>query len=330
VELEKYVAPRLETNMPFMIVAESFSGPLAIRLAAKKPKNLVAVILCAAFIKNPLPRMSRFIRLGVVKLLLKLPLPEFLIRKFLVGRDAPRELVVQCRNVIQAINSETLASRFGSVVKVNVSQKLLDCPVPILYLCAKADKIISRKSLHQIKTLRPNIEVVFIDAPHFLLQRAPQAALAAIKNFLNGFLLFLILLGCGKKYEYIEPRTVATLQVNFKDQSGSARNTISLYSVPDEYAPEQAWPLVVALHGYGDNAAAFHDLWKSVTDSLGFVLLTPQGEERAQQGFGWAWGISAQRAVQSSLDIVRKVVHIDPKRIYLTDLSRYCATRRVV
>lgn len=85
-----------------------------------------------------------------------------------------------------------------------------------------------------------------------------------ISKFLKVFPLFLILLGCEKKYEYIEPRPTATVQVNFKDQSGSARNTISLYSAPDKYTPEQAWPLVVALHGHGDTAAAFHDLWKSV------------------------------------------------------------------
>jgi len=89
-----------------------------------------------------------------------------------------------------------------------------------------------------------------------------------ISKFLKTSPLFLILLGCGKKYEYIEPRAVATIQVNFKNQSGSARNTISLYSVPDKYSPERAWPVVVALHGYGDHSAAFHDLWKSVTDSL--------------------------------------------------------------
>jgi len=90
-----------------------------------------------------------------------------------------------------------------------------------------------------------------------------------LAKLLKASSLFLILLGCEKKYEYIEPRAVTTIQVNFKEQSGSARNTISLYSVPDQYTPEQAWPLVVALQGYGDHATAFHDLWKSVTDSLG-------------------------------------------------------------
>ena len=279
-ELKNYVAPQLETDMPFIIVAESFSGPLAIRLAARKPKNLIAVILCATFIKNPLPRMSRLVPLNAVKLLFKFPIPEFVIRRVFMGEDAPKELIEQCHRVIQTTNPETMASRIRSVVKENVSQDLLNCSVPIFYLCAKADKIVSRKNLDEIKALRPDVEVALIDAPHLLLQRAPHAAVVTIKNFLNGVLLFLILLGCEKKYDYIEPRAVATIQVNFKDQSGCARNTMSLYSVPDQYTPEQAWTVVVALYGYGDTAASFHDLWKSITDSLGFVLLTPQGEER--------------------------------------------------
>lgn len=50
--------------------------------------------------------------------------------------------------------------------------------------------------------------------------------------------------------------------------SNRSKNTKNLYFMPDKYTPKQTWPLVVALHGYGDNATAFHDLWKSVTDSL--------------------------------------------------------------
>lgn len=280
-ELENYVAARLETDLPFIIVAESFSGPLAIRLAARKPKNLIAVILCATFIKNPLPRIARFIPLNVAKLLFKFSIPEFAIRRFLVGKDASKELIKQCCRVIQTTNPETMASRIRSVVNVNVSQELLNCSVPILYLCAKADKIVSRKSLDEIKTLRPDVEVALIDAPHFLLQHAPHAAIAAIKSFLNSLLLFLILLGCEKRYDYIEPRAVATIQVNFKDQSGSARNIIGLYSVPDKYSPEQAWPLVIALHGHGDNAVAFHDLWKSVK------AIVPKGQNENSPPIYW-------------------------------------------
>jgi len=43
-----------------------------------------------------------------------------------------------------------------------------------------------------------------------------------ISKLLKASPLFLILLGCEKKYDYIEPRATATIQVNFKDQNGGA------------------------------------------------------------------------------------------------------------
>src|SRR5258706_6807633 len=48
-DLEKRIAIPDE---PFAIVAESFSGPLAIRIAAKRPKHLRAVVLVATFIRS--------------------------------------------------------------------------------------------------------------------------------------------------------------------------------------------------------------------------------------------------------------------------------------
>ena len=139
--------------------------------------------------------------------------------------------------------------------------------------------------------------------------------------FLRVWPLWTIVFGCGANYEKIEPGTLTTIQVKFRGPEGSDQQTTCLYSVPNRYVPDETWPLVVALHGHGSNAAAFHDLWKSVTDSLGFVLLTPQGENRAAEGLGWGWGNGAERAIQIAIDIVRKAVNIDPARIYLTGFS---------
>lgn len=99
--------------------------------------------------------MMRFIGHGAAVQLFKIPIPEFFIRKFLVGKDASNELVRQCRRVIQTANPETLAARFRSVLQVNVSQELLNGAVPMLYLCAKADKIVSRKILMRSKLCAP-------------------------------------------------------------------------------------------------------------------------------------------------------------------------------
>jgi len=130
-----------------------------------------------------------------------------------------------------------------------------------------------------------------------------------------------LLLGCGKSYDTVLPKSVIPGEINFQGINGENVHTTFLYSVPQNYHSKNSYPMIVALHGGGSNAAAFHDLWKSTTDSLGFVLLTPQGEDTAEAGFGWNWGDNAERSVMICMDIVRKAVHVDPKRIYIVGFS---------
>jgi pimeloyl-ACP methyl ester carboxylesterase len=55
-ELHPYLDRAIPAREPYVILAESFSGPLALEHAARKPEDLKALILCATFARNPLPR----------------------------------------------------------------------------------------------------------------------------------------------------------------------------------------------------------------------------------------------------------------------------------
>lgn len=55
-ELEALVRERLVGSEPVTVVAESFSGPIAMRLAANPPPSLKAVVLVATFVRSPVPR----------------------------------------------------------------------------------------------------------------------------------------------------------------------------------------------------------------------------------------------------------------------------------
>jgi pimeloyl-ACP methyl ester carboxylesterase len=184
-DLEHYLVERIKAKEPFVILAESFSGPLALRLAAKKPPNLVAVILCATFVENPLPQMSSRASLTLIEKMIKLPFPRFLIQHLLMGKNASNKLIGTFREILKAVNPRVLATRVKSVLIVNAKQALADCPHPILYLCAAKDRIVSRQSLEQIRKIRPDVEVAWIDAPHFLLQCKPKQAAEAIQSFLK-------------------------------------------------------------------------------------------------------------------------------------------------
>jgi len=54
-ELTALAQSCLPGDRPFVLLAESFSGPVAITLAAEKRNGLAGLILCASFARNPRP-----------------------------------------------------------------------------------------------------------------------------------------------------------------------------------------------------------------------------------------------------------------------------------
>lgn len=54
-ELEALIRTQLPRDRPFFLLAESFSGPLGIRLGAAPPPGLQGLILCCTFAHPPLP-----------------------------------------------------------------------------------------------------------------------------------------------------------------------------------------------------------------------------------------------------------------------------------
>ena len=187
-ELLQYVEAKIPTDQPFVLLAESFSGSVAVELAATHPPHLKALILCASFATNPLPASFAWLRLILNAQLFRLRPPQFLVRHFLLGRDAPSDLVNTFLDVLRSVSREVLSSRMRSVINVDVRGSLRECRVPILYLAAKHDKLVGERNLTEIKSLAPNIEAVTIDAPHLLLQREPAKAMKAINDFLHQIL----------------------------------------------------------------------------------------------------------------------------------------------
>src|SRR5208283_4431405 len=56
-ELVGIVLACLPENEAFVLIAESLSGPIALKAAAGHQRPPVAVVLCASFVQCPLPRI---------------------------------------------------------------------------------------------------------------------------------------------------------------------------------------------------------------------------------------------------------------------------------
>ena len=181
-ELELLARAALPRDERFLLLGESFSGPIAISIAATNPQGLLGLILCCTFARNPhrfLPLVSAVLR----------PFPAgrvpLFIQRNLLGRFASPELVAKLRTVRQLVSARTLKARLETVSKIDVSAALRRVAVPTLDLRAKVDHVVPRSCGDEIRNMLPGVSVADLDAPHLLLQTVPQDAISAIKSFVR-------------------------------------------------------------------------------------------------------------------------------------------------
>jgi len=186
-DLIKTVRHICEDFQPEVILAESFSTPLAIRIAAERPKNLKAVILCVGFAASPVRGLIRWVCWILAPLLMRVPLSKSLIRSWLVGADATEEHVEAVRETISSVNPGVLAARLRAILECDVRSLLSEIGLPMLYLRARQDRLVKQRSLQEIQRRKTDIQIVTLDGPHFLLQREPERAAEIVRDFLCRF-----------------------------------------------------------------------------------------------------------------------------------------------
>ena len=172
----------LPAGEPFVLLGESFGGPLALRVAAARPRGLAGVVLCATFVRSPHRGVPKWMHHAVQPAAMRL-LPPFAQLKMMLGGYSTPELRALSAEALALVRPEVLAARLRDVLHVDVTGELTSCPVPVLYLRGRHDRVVPAHNLREIQRLRPSVEVAEIAAPHLLLQTQPAAAAEAIAAF---------------------------------------------------------------------------------------------------------------------------------------------------
>jgi pimeloyl-[acyl-carrier protein] methyl ester esterase len=184
-DLRPLVGAAVPQSERFVLVAESFSAPLAVWYAATNPPNLAAVVICAGFVRNPLHGWSGAVKALVKPWLFKLKPPRTILEYFLLGQHAPSSLLQSLRHALQKVSPDVLSGRLQEVLDCDARDDLRRTTVPLLYLEATYDRLLSLSCKDEFSQLRPDTVLRSVPAPHLLLQREPQKAATVIMAFIS-------------------------------------------------------------------------------------------------------------------------------------------------
>ena len=177
--LANAVAEQLPIDNPFVLLGESFSGPLAYRLALQSPKGLKGLIFAASFLQSPHPLAVLASRLPTPKMLLS---HSRLLRLLCIG-DAQPAVLQMLQTEIRDMPSALIKARLRSLAELSSpEQKVV---IPALHLWPTYDRLVSNAAAASLASGCSNLRREGIEGPHFLLQSRPQACAMTIRDFIE-------------------------------------------------------------------------------------------------------------------------------------------------
>lgn len=139
-ELERVAEACMPAEGPLILLGESFSGPIAISLAAKHAGRVIGLILCCTFVRCPFPALSRLT--GLAALVPVKWVPTRLAATMLLGRFETPKLRAALGEALAAVSANALRSRLKGVLSVDATSALSRISAPILYLRASDDRVV--------------------------------------------------------------------------------------------------------------------------------------------------------------------------------------------
>lgn len=177
--LVEYVKLKLPQD-DFMLVAESFSGPIGVILAKHNIPNLKTIVFVASFISTPRRFLLKIMRHLPIKAFSNLPFSTTIYRQFMFGLHAREGVVSHFQNVLVKLSSKTLKQRMFAIESLSLSSGSLE--IPAVYIRPEEDRLVPYSKCMEFKAMFKNISVKFIKGPHFIIQANPRECAEVINR----------------------------------------------------------------------------------------------------------------------------------------------------
>lgn len=167
-----------------VLVAESFSGLVALTLLTETPVRPDAIVFCATFAEPPRPWLLRVVGAVPQAAGLAYWLPDFLLRFCCVGRAANASLADAVRAALRQVPVDVLVHRLR-LVGARHSFFAEPSTIPCVYLQASGDRLVPAGAAAWFAKHFASFRLERIAGPHFLLQAEPQRCADVVNGLLR-------------------------------------------------------------------------------------------------------------------------------------------------
>lgn len=189
-KLTKWLVSYLEINewssesekVKTIIIAESFSTVIALKLAEKFPKHIHGVVISGGFCSSPVPTIFNFIPLRPF-FFIKPPL--LVIRRYLTGSASSINFVMDVAAVLRKTSSKRVVERLRSILSLEEEQVPSIPATPVMLFQAEHDEVIPWKKQNQLEQHLQQAETHWLDSPHLIFQVHPGMSSDLILEFLD-------------------------------------------------------------------------------------------------------------------------------------------------
>ncbi|MFC4313839.1 alpha/beta fold hydrolase [Steroidobacter flavus] len=165
------------------LVAESFSGPVALAVMARHPTKIQRAVLCATFVESPfrsLTKLARFVPPAAFGLKIG---QRAMLQRFCLDDGCDPALMDQALAVVRSMPAVTVAARINVLAALQVRTLCPNIRTSILILRATGDRLVSPSRYNQLIEALPGATVKAVEGPHLLLQSRPKECARLIEEF---------------------------------------------------------------------------------------------------------------------------------------------------
>ncbi len=177
-----FARKQLPKKKPFVLLAESFSGPVGLQLLAEPPSNLIGVVFVATFAHHPSPFLLDAGRFLPQRLLLKLFSTTLFSRFFCLG-GASKDAVNIFQEALESVKLKVLSQRLQILSELPPPPDTTFSK-PCLYLQASNDRLVPSRAVTPLQKHLPQLQVEQVAGPHILLLAQPETGARLISDFI--------------------------------------------------------------------------------------------------------------------------------------------------